>query len=113
MLFVPYVPAPPPPSPRAQELGRRLRETIEGFLQEHPGTTGSEIRQALQLAAREICGKGATAAVAVGAGLAILGALALVFMGRQVPGEPRVWILGTAVGLGVIAIAAAIALKRR
>jgi hypothetical protein len=49
MPFVPVVPA-SPPSPRAQELGRRLSEVVENFRREHSDMSGTEIRQAMRLA---------------------------------------------------------------
>ena len=54
MSYVPvttYVP--PPPSPLAQELGRRIGATIDQFSNENPGLSTIEIQQALQLAARQ------------------------------------------------------------
>ena len=51
MAFVQFVPS-TPPSGRAYELGTRLKETIDGFRREHPGVTGTEIRQAMDLATK-------------------------------------------------------------
>ncbi len=67
MTFVPVVPNPPPPSPRADELGRRLTETIAGFRQEEPALSSVEIRQAVSLALRRagVGGSGIAVVVAV------------------------------------------------
>jgi hypothetical protein len=48
-----YIPVtvhvPQPPSPLAQELGRRIGELIEQFSGENPGLSALEIQQALQI----------------------------------------------------------------
>ena len=46
-----HVPA--PPSPLAQELGRRITELIDQFSRENPGLSAVEIHQGLQLAAKQ------------------------------------------------------------
>jgi hypothetical protein len=74
MPFVPVTP-PAPPSPRAQELGRRLKEAIDNFRREHPDITGAEIRQAMGLATSGVAG--GRQAVLVGV---LLGFLALAFL---------------------------------
>jgi len=43
---------PPPPSPRARELGQRVLDVIEAYRKEHPNVTWIEIHQALRLASR-------------------------------------------------------------
>ena len=73
MSFVPvtsYIP--PPPSPLAQELGRRLTGLIDQFALENPGLSTVEIHQALQLAAKA---RGTNRAMAVVLAL-LIGALA-------------------------------------
>lgn len=79
MSFVPVIPyVPPQPSPRARELSRRLAEVIEQFQLENPGTSATEVQQALQLATT---GRGASkAAVGVLIGLVLLLALAALLL---------------------------------
>jgi hypothetical protein len=82
MSFVPivFIP-PPPPSPRAQELARRLAELIEQFRSEHPDASGAEVRQALQLAApRSASAQGVMVATLLLTGLLLLGTLLFVFL---------------------------------
>ena len=84
MSFVPvttYVP--PPPSPLAQELGRRISATIDQFSNENPGLSTVEIQQALQLAARQR-GTNRTMAMILAAliGLLLVGVLAFLFFLR-------------------------------
>lgn len=76
MSFVPVVVTPPPPSPRARELGDRLTRTIDRYRTENPSVSPSEIQQALSLATRGI-GSGNTAAVLVVllVGMLLLGVL--------------------------------------
>ena len=84
MSFVPvttYVP--PPPSPLAQELGRRIAATIDQFSNENPGLSSVEIQQALQLAARQRGTNQAVALIlALVIGLVLAGVLAFYFISR-------------------------------
>jgi hypothetical protein len=54
VLFVPVVPyvPPSPPSPRTRELAGLLSRVIDEYEKHHPAVTGSEIRAAVNLAAR-------------------------------------------------------------
>jgi len=54
VLFVPVVPyvPPTPPSPRTRELAGLLSRVIDEYEKHHPAVTGSEIRAAMDLAAR-------------------------------------------------------------
>jgi hypothetical protein len=82
MLFVPFIPS-SPPSPRAHELGRRLQETIDNFRRENPGTTGTDVRQAIGLATRGESAANQSVLIALTAGLVLLGLLAFYFFSRQ------------------------------
>jgi hypothetical protein len=82
MAFVPFV-QPPPPSPRAYELGGRLKETIDGFRQENPSITGTEIKQAMDLARRGTGAGSQMIAIAIGVALLLLGLLAFLYFERQ------------------------------
>jgi hypothetical protein len=75
MLFVPYVPH-ERPSPRAEELGKRLAETIDAYCREHPDLSGEEIRQAAHLATASKAGQNPAVAVAVVAVFILAGVLA-------------------------------------
>ena len=82
MSFVPVAP-PQPPSPRAQELGRRLGEVVEKFRREHPDLTGTEIRQAMGLATGGMGAKSVALLVALALGLLAAGLLAALFLRRM------------------------------
>jgi hypothetical protein len=76
MPFVPvapYVP-PSPPSPRTQELARLLSHAIREYEQHNPTLSGAEIREALELAARDarVVSGGARSALAVALGSMVL-----------------------------------------
>lgn len=70
MSFVPVF-VPPPPSARARGLGRQLVETIENFRRQHPGTSTTDVQQALRLAESEV-GTNRTLILAVVVGLLVL-----------------------------------------
>ena len=79
MAFVPFVPS-SPPSGQAYELGTRLKETIDGFRQEHPSITGTEIRQAMDMASKGTgAGPPAVALVIGGVLLLLFGIFAFLF----------------------------------
>jgi hypothetical protein len=82
MSFVPIIVIPPPPpSPRAQELARRISELIEQFRREHPGASGMEVRQALQLASpRSEAAQRLLVATVLGTALLVLGVILFVFL---------------------------------
>jgi len=52
VLFVPVVPH-VPPSPRTRELAGLLSRVIDEYEKHHPAVTGTEVRAALDMAARE------------------------------------------------------------
>lgn len=89
MTYVPIVPTPPtPPSPRTRELADLLSRVIQEYETHHPAVTGSEIREALNLAAAG--SKGASDATrllikVLVAGLAVLGAV--LFFGLRLAGD--------------------------
>lgn len=85
MMFVPIVPTPtPPPSPRAQELGRRISDLVEQFRLEQPDAKNAEIHQALALAAKGVGSAAPVAAlVAVTLGLLVAGFVAFFVVARS------------------------------
>jgi hypothetical protein len=80
MSFVPVVTPPPPPSPRARELARRISEAIEQFQREQPGTSSTDVRQALHLASASSGNGQKLALIAILIGLVLLGILAFIFL---------------------------------
>lgn len=83
MVFIPVVPhRPTPASPRALDLARRLKDEVDKFERQYPGTSREELRAAAAIA----IGEDATAKVpprrAIGAAaagiIAALGGLGIV-----------------------------------
>ncbi|KPJ61566.1 MAG: hypothetical protein AMJ46_00165 [Latescibacteria bacterium DG_63] len=112
MPFVPVTP-PPPPSPRAQELGRRLREVIDNFRREHPDMTGTEISQAMGLAMRGAGSRRQALLIGVVLALLALGFLAFFLFRRQSGEEGQTVILPIIVVLAMVFAGAAAFLKNR
>ena len=81
MTFVPVIIPPPQPSPRSQELSRRVGELVEQFRREHPEMNASEIHQALSMASTR-AGSSRSLRIALMLGIALLTAL-LVFALRN------------------------------
>ena len=112
MTYVPVTP-PPAPSPRAQELSRLLTETIDGFRRDHPGMTGTEIRQALSLATSPDSTKRRAMVIALALGLLLFGLLIFFYQSRGGSfegGQP--WVL-VAIGVFSIVGVAVAALRNR
>jgi hypothetical protein len=112
MIFVPFVP-PPPPSPRAQELGRRLRETVDEFKRDNPGLKGAEIRQAMHLGMQGQTEAGTRVAVGLALGLGLLVLFGFLFMGHQMPLGGQTVILTSLIVLGVLLVGIVFVLKNR
>jgi hypothetical protein len=110
--FVPVVPQ--TPSPRAEQLGQRLAETIEQFRQQNPDLSGLEVRQAAQLAASRAggtCGP-PRAILALVAGL-VAAAMALYLgRGKAISGADELPLVMGVAGL-IVVLAVVVALKRR
>ena len=111
MTFVPYVPPPVPPSPRTQELSRRLRATVESFRQENPEVTAAEVRAALDL----VKGRAAPApaVIILQVGLAVLGFLGFLLLSRMSSGSAPPLASSIAVGVGILTLALVFLLRRR
>jgi hypothetical protein len=63
-----FMPVPPPrfqPSPRAQDLSRRLAQVIEEFERQYPGTSREDVQQAMELAVGRGAGRRGTRRTAV------------------------------------------------
>ncbi|HMU61823.1 MAG TPA: hypothetical protein PKA66_08580 [Gemmatimonadales bacterium] len=109
MVFVPTVPPRRETSARAQDLGRRLKAEVEKFEAQYPGTSQADLRDAILIA----IGKAPVAeptrrriAAMTGAGVAVLGVLAALFVGRGTGGGDSAgwpeWPIGLAVGIVVV-----------
>ena len=117
MAMVPVF-VPPQPTRRARRLAEELQQTIAAFRRKEPGLRDSELRQALQLAARRSAqgqGRTAVAATAVAVALLLLGALVFLRQsGAPEPGNDASSLWQTpAVVVGIILVALAILLKMR
>ena len=107
MIFVPVVP-PQPPSPRVRELAGLLGKVIEEYEKHHPAVTGTEIRQALEVASQSSSKAAPAAAVILGALAALLGAgvFAAVAMGGGKLDMANVPVVGAVVvALGIVMVA--------
>ncbi len=119
MLFVPMIPPIPPhhapPSPRTRELAGLLGRVIEEYEKHHPSVTGSEVRAAVDLAARN----SGTAKSENAKAVAVIAAIVLAFVAAGLAlrlsdrgGMPEsVPIAAVAVALGV-ALAVVVLVKR-
>lgn len=77
MIFVPVIPPHhEPPAPRTRELAGLLGRVIEEFEKQHPSVTGSEVRAALDLAARN----SGTAMSENAKAIAVIAAIVLAFV---------------------------------
>jgi hypothetical protein len=104
MSFVPVIPPQEQASPRAQELSRRIAETIESFRREHPDLKPREIRQASRLALRGAgTGKEQQINVILALLLVLLG-LGALFVIKSGAGESTVPILAIAAIILVLAV---------
>jgi len=112
MLFVPYVP-PHRPSARAQELSRRLKETIDQYSILHPDLKTEEIQQAAQLVTpRAVQQKQIVALVIAGAVLLVAALGAVVEKGGS--GIDEQFLLpGIILVVGVVLVGVMIVLKSR
>lgn len=107
MFFVPHVPQHQRPSPQAEELSRRLGETIDAFAREHPGLSANDIRVAAHLATQKRASQNPAVAVAVAVAVALAGlTMALVRKGPEGLGEefliPGVVVIVVVVAVGLL-----------
>jgi anti-sigma factor RsiW len=95
-------------SPRARDLANRLKQEIDNFASQHPGTSPEDIRTAGMLAMGGGGGRPPEARRAVAgvlAGLLVAGVLAAVLVARGAAGEG-----GTGQPFPVVAVAVVVAL---
>ena len=112
MPFIPFVPS-PPPSPRAHELGRRLKEAIDSFRREHPDMSATEIGQAVRLAMKGVSSKSDAAVIGLVAGLAILGVLVFLLLGRKTGAAGSTAIVPIIVAVAIVAVGVAAFVRNR
>ena len=79
MSFIPVV-TPPPPSPRAQELARRVSDLVRQARLEQPGINDTDVRQALQLVAAESGRSQLIVTKLVLVGIALLGLFLVLYL---------------------------------
>jgi hypothetical protein len=120
MLFVPFIP-PQASSPRAQELARKVEETITQFRQQHPDMSAFEVRSALRQArcAAGVSPRGPLLAFAIAAAIAVGLSLQL-FQRHATPEAPagagqgaNPWMLPTlAIAIVLFGVFALVAARR-
>jgi hypothetical protein len=79
MSYVPII-IPPAASARAQDLARRLEKSLDEYQRQHPTTSETDVRQALQLVGRSHPQNTTTLIVIGVALLLILGIASFVFL---------------------------------
>lgn len=119
MAFIPVaVPPQRSASPRAQDLGRRLKAEVEKFEAQYPGTSREDLRAAAALAIGE---ESVTApprnrlAAVMAAGLAALGVIGFMAEagGGDGTGSARWPVLAVAVAIACAAVLAAVIRRSR
>lgn len=121
MVFIPVVAhQPAPPSARAQDLARRLKEEVDKFERQYPGTSREDLRAAAAIAIGEEAGTAAAparkrAAVAVlGVIVAILGAGLVVQSSTGEAGAKPAWpMIAVAVAIACAGVLAAVIRRTR
>jgi hypothetical protein len=113
MVFIPVAHQPAPPSARAQDLARRLKEEVDKFERQYPGTSREDLRAAAAIAIGEesvtVPPRRRAAAVIVGqvTSMGVLGVV-MEFASRKESGSAAApWAI--AVVITVIALVAALA----
>ena len=112
MSFVPFV-TPHAPSAKARDLGTELTATIDRFRRDHPGTTVTDVRQAVDLALADTHSAAPALVAALLAGVLLFGVLVFFYMGRTEGMEAQPIVLSIIIGLGILTgLIAAVARKR-
>lgn len=110
MAFVPQVPHPQGTSPRARDLAQRLKQEIDTFTSQHPGTSPADIRQAAELVSGRAGGSRMAARLGVAsllAGLLAAGVLAAFLAARKgEAGLPdfQIPVVAIAAAIGLVAL---------
>ncbi len=119
MVFIPVVPhRPTPTSPRALDLARRLKDEVEKFERQYPGTSREDLRAAAAIAIGDdspakVPPRRAIAAAVTGI-IAALGGLGLVVeASERAGGTPAVPVIAVAIGVACAAIILAAVVRSR
>ena len=119
MVFIPVVAhRPAPPSARAQDLARRLKEEVDKFERQYPGTSREDLRAAAAIAIGEepvaVPPRRRAAAVIVGlvTSLGVLGLLMEFAARKESNSAAAPWSM-MAVGLVIACVAVVAAVIRR
>ena len=115
MVFIPMVAhRAAPPSPRALDLARRLKEEVDKFERQYPGTSREDLRRAAAIAVGEepisVPIRRRVAAAVLGA-VAAMGGLA--FMLNATPGNDAGAAAAVAVAMGSVAVIMVAVLRSR
>ena len=121
MAFIPVMaPQPAPPSPRAQDLARRLKEEVDKFERQYPGTSREDLRAAAAIAIGEESvslpprRKAAAMIVALAASMGILGIVLELTTAKESGSATAPWslaVVGTVIAL--VAVLATIIRRTR
>jgi hypothetical protein len=119
MVFIPVVPhRPVEHSPRALDLARRLKDEVEKFERQYPGTSREDLRTAAAIAIGDdspakVPPRRAIAAAITGI-VAALGGLGLVMeLSQREGGAPELPVIAVAVMVACVGIIAAAVLRSR
>ena len=116
MIIVPVTP--PPPSPRAMELGKKVADLIRIYKQEYPDMNFTEVAQAMRVAEKEVRPdfggiSVSTQAILVGLILVVMLMIGFVFFFSRAGGEMPPLLLMAIIGVMVfVGFAVAIAKRR-
>lgn len=119
MVFIPVVPhRPVEHSPRALDLARRLKEEVDKFERQYPGTSREDLRAAAAIAIGDdspakVPPRRAIAAAVAGI-IAALGGLGVVMeASQQGGGAPALPVVAVAVMVACVGIIVAVVLRSR
>jgi hypothetical protein len=90
-----------------------LKETLDGFRQENPSVSNTEIRQAMGLATQRSGNQPVTIAIAMAIGLLLLGVLGFFFYSRQSGDVDRNVMMMVVIGAAIALVALKAFLRSR
>lgn len=116
MIIVPVTP--PPPSPRAMELGMKVADLIRIYKQEYPDMSFMEVTQAMRVAEKETRPEfgginASKQAALIGLILVVVLLIGLLFFFSRSGGEMPPFLLMAIIGAMVVAGLAVVIAKRR
>lgn len=115
MLFVPHVPMHSHPSERAEQLSRRLADTVDSFRREHSDLSARDIQQAMHLALSRMPAKNVPPVIVlvVVAALALAGGLAFAVSNQKTGSESELFVALPIVAAAVVLFGLFAFLKNR